>query len=390
MTSLDRKTVRRLALHRSGLLGARSSRVGARSAVAAARAVDQMGYLQLDTIKVSGARSHGLVLASRLPGFATASAESLLGASRRDDRAPTLFEYWGHEVSWLPLRLYPALAYRRRGFRERPWYRAIVDEHPQWVDEVLARIEAEGPLRSRDFPGAPSSSGWYGRAPRQVLQALWSSGELSIQDRDGFERIYDLTERVIPADVGPDMPEVEGIALLLENAAALHGWAEARTLTETWRLRRTRHAVGEAFALLADEGRLLRCALQVDRRTRVDGWIRPADLELLPGLAGCRGPRAVLLSPFDPLVWDRRRAKQLFGFDAIMEFFKPAAERRYGYYCLPVLAGDRLVARVDLKTDRKRGCLTLVARHDHDRRADAAVPRALERHCAAVGLPLAP
>ncbi|MFT4704502.1 MAG: hypothetical protein ACI81R_002207 [Bradymonadia bacterium] len=387
--ALTAREARRLALHRSGLLG-RSEwprRTSGHVATAhAIQAVTELGYLQLDTIPISGARSHGLVLASRLPGYATAHAEDLLGES------DALFEYWGHEVSWLPISLYGAMAFRRAQFRERPWWKTIVDGNQKWVDTVLERITEEGPLGSRDFASAAADGSWYGRPPRRVLAALWSSGELAVHNRIGFERSFDLTERVIPAHAPKPLDEVEGVALLLETAAALHGWAAHTTLTETFRLRRTRPSVIEAFALLRETGRLVDCDVVSIGGGTTRGVIRPVDLACVSSLHGARGPRGVLLSPFDPLVWDRKRAALLFDFDAIMEFFKPAHERRYGYYCLPVLAGDNLVSRVDLRANRKVGTFEVLSRHDvegHEKRATTAVPIALARHADAVGLSLA-
>ena len=389
IAELSVREARRLALHRSGLLANPDwpRAVGRRTHVpTAAAAVARLGYLQLDTIPICGARSHGLVLASRLPGYRPADAESLLGASEE------LFEYWGHEVSWLPLSLYGAVEFRRREFRQRPWWREIVAAHPQWVDEVLRRIRAEGPLGSRDFASDKSDGTWYGRPPRRVLAALWSSGELAVRERIGFERVFDLAERVIPPGAPPPLPEIDGVALLLETAAGLHGWATAATLRETYRLQRSRHCVDDALSLLQEAGRLIACDLVGAKGQRTRGFIRPGDLQTAGQLGGARGPQGVLLSPFDPLVWDRKRAALLFGFDAIMEFFKPAADRRYGYYCLPVLAGEHLVSRVDLRADRRAGTIEVLSRHDetaHAGRARRSVPVALARHAAVVGLVLA-
>ncbi len=386
--TISQQEARRLALHCSGLLGNSNwPKTVKRSnhSVEAAAAVARMGYLQLDTIPISGARSHGLVLASRLPNYRAADAENLLGAT------DSLFEYWGHEVSWLPLSLYGALEFRRQEFHHLPWWSDMVKEHPQWVEEIMSRIEDEGPLCSRDFKGDVADGSWYSRPSRRVLAALWSSGELAVHNRIGFERHFDLTERVIPLKDCPALPEAEGVALLLESAAALHGWATPTTLCETYRLRRNRHAVAEALAMLFESGRLQLCDLVTQDGQRVAGTIRPEDLESAATLTGARGPRGVLLSPFDPLVWDRKRAALLFGFEAIMEFFKPAAQRQYGYYCLPVLSGEHLVSRVDLRADRKGGTFEVLARHDvaaHAQRAAGALPVALARHEKAVGLQL--
>lgn len=143
-----------------------------------------------------------------------------------------------------------------------------------------------------------------------------------------------------------------------------HGWATTATLAATWRLRHLRQEIARAIAELVEEGKVAPCFLRVDGR-RIDGWIRPPDLERAERLSDLtlHIDRAVLLSPFDPLLWDRRRVEQLFGFHQILEIFKPAQQRRYGYYCLPLLAGDRLVARCDLKAHRQGKRLELLNLH---------------------------
>ena len=192
----------------------------------------------------------------------------------------------------------------------------------------------------------------------------------------------------------------EGLRVLLLQALAGHGWATAGTLAATWRLKNRGKQVAKALAELAETGEIVPCALVADGR-RIAGWARPADLELVPRLAAVRPrrDRGVLLSPFDPLLWDRARVRLLFGFDQVLEIFKPAPKRIYGYYCLPVLAGDRLVARVDLKAQRRSGRAgggTLRVLSLHHESADgggrpaaadrAAVASALERYGGALGL----
>src|SRR6185436_3482527 len=199
-TSLDVAAVRRLALARAGLLSPTWTELPskARGAAASARdaahaVIDRFGYLQLDTISVAGARSHSLVLLSRLDGMDAALGERLLVPG-----AP-LFEYWGHAACWMPLALYPLFEFRRRRFRRHPWWGELLVERRAAADEMMRRTRDEGPFRSVDLEGERSGDWWGGKDAKRVAEALWSAGDLAIRERRGFQRVYDLTERVIPA-----------------------------------------------------------------------------------------------------------------------------------------------------------------------------------------------
>ncbi len=186
----------------------------------------------------------------------------------------------------------------------------------------------------------------------------------------------------------------DGLETLLLAALDGHGWATTGTLAATWRLKNRKSELVATLQRLQEKGAVLACALRSEGDAPRPGWIRPADLELAERLEAARprADRGVLLSPFDPLLWDRGRVARLFGFEALLEIFKPAPQRVYGYYCLPVLAGEHLVARVDLKADKKRGRLRIVAAHyekagravaKRDREATRA---AVERYALALGL----
>lgn len=398
METLSTREARRLAIARAGLLHPertglprRAAGDGARARRAAHAVIDRFGYLQLDTVSIAGARSHAIVLLSRLDGLDPVLGEALLVPG-----AP-LFEYWGHEVSWLPLDLYPAFEFRRRQFRHHPWWGDVVGEHPRLARDLLARIRDEGPLRSLDLEGEGSRGWWNLKTMRRVAAALWSSGELAIRERRGFQRSFDLAERVIPAALR-ERPLAEDAALevLLLRALDGHGWAATGTLAATWRLRNLGPQVAAALRRLVERGEVIPCALAADEGgRRVAGWIRPRDLALAAELAGVRprGDRGVLLSPFDPLLWDRGRVERLFGFRQLLEIFKPAGTREFGYYVLPVLAGERLVARVDLKAERRAGRLRVLALH-HElaagargrAAAEAALDDALARYAGALAL----
>ena len=394
--SLSVRAARRLALARAGLLTPeqtglpRRARGRGPSAFAAAEAViGRFGYLQLDTVSVAGARSHTIVLLSRLEGLDATVGEGLLRPG-----AP-LFEYWGHEASWIPLSLYPAFEFRRREFRRHPWWGDLVGENPKVAAELRHRIRVHGPLRSAEMEGRAGKGWWDLGVMKRVAAALWSRGELAIRERRNFQRTYDLAERVIPEDLrSRPLSTADGLEALLLAALQGHGWATAGTLAATWRLKNRKAELVETLRRLQEKGAVLPCALEVRGGSPTMGWIRPADLELAARVENARprADRGVLLSPFDPLLWDRPRVARLFGFDALLEIFKPAPQRVYGYYCLPVLAGEHLVGRVDLKADRKRGALHVVSAHYEN--AGAAVARrdrqaarvAVARYADALGL----
>ena len=396
MDTLSIRAARRLALARAGLLTPertglpRRARGRGPSAFAAAHGViRRFGYLQLDTVSVAGARSHTIVLLSRLEGLDATVGEELLRPG-----AP-IFEYWGHEASWIPLSLYPALEFRRREFRSHPWWGDLIREHPKVARDLRRRIRDEGPLRSADMEGRGSKGWWDLGVMKRVASSLWSSGELAIRERRNFQRTYDLAERVIPDELRRrPLSTADGLEALLLGALDGHGWATTGTLAATWRLKNRKAELVATLRRLQEKGAVLACALEGREGSPTMGWIRPEHREQAARAEHAR-PRAdagVLLSPFDPLLWDRARVARLFGFDALLEIFKPAPQRVYGYYCLPVLAGEHLVARVDLKADRKREALRVVSAHYEN--AGAAVARrdrqaarvAVARYASALGL----
>ena len=386
---------RRLALACAGLLAPRRlglhERAGARPARARERChriIEHFGYLQLDTVAVSGARTHSIVLASRLEGLDASLGETLLTPG-----AP-LFEYWGHEACWLPLSLYPCLAWRRREYRVHPWWGDVLKEHPEVARSVLRRIEREGPLRSLDLEGKSGAGWWNLKLTRRVAEALWSAGILAVRERRAFQRSFDLAERVIPEEIrARRVSTASAFDTLLLRALAGHGWASTGTLAATWRLRKCRDRIHASLRRLQDTGQIRPCVLRTEGRN-IPGWIRVEDLETVSTLERLRPrrDRGVLLSPFDPLLWDRARVSILFHFEQRIEIYKPASERRYGYYCLPVLAGDRLIGRVDLKAQRAAVKLEVLSTHFESPKPSArdrhAMGGALERFSDSVGLRL--
>ena len=392
METISVGEARRLALARAGLLKPEwtgfPKRVrgrGKRTREAIDAVIDRFGYLQLDTVSIAGARSHTIVLLSRLEGLDPALGEELLhpGCS--------LFEYWGHEACWIPLELYPAFEFRRRDYRHHPWWGDLLGEHPDVARKLRQRVREEGPIRSVDMEGQGSSGWWDLKVAKKVATALWSSGEFAIRERRNFQRTYDFAERVIPEGIRKGkLTRAESLDALLLKALDGHGWATTGTLSSTWRLANRRQEIASSLKRLVDRRRVVACTLENPDGRPTPGWIRPDDLELAARLDGLR-PRkgaGVVLSPFDPLLWDRTRVKRLFGFDQILEVFKPAPKRLYGYYCMPVLAGDRLVSRYDFKADRKNGTLNVLSCHFEGGGAEdkEATRTALSRYSNALGL----
>jgi uncharacterized protein YcaQ len=398
METISVRAARRLALAKAGLLKAswtgmptRAKGGGLRARKAAHRIIDRFGYLQLDTVAIAGARSHALVLLSRLEGFEPGCAESLLQPDQ------PLFEYWGHEACWLPIELYPHFEFRRREYSTHPWWGDVISENPKTVANLRRRICDEGPIRSIDMEGRGSKGWWDLKLAKRVAAALWSAGELAIRERRNFQRSFDFTERVIPAAfLEQKVNKDQAFDTLLLRALKGHGWATTGTLAQTWRLTNCGPDIKASLQRLSEDGRVIPCQLDEGHKPS-SGWITPADAELADRLVGIRPRRdkGILLSPFDPVLWDRPRVRKLFGFEQILEIFKPAPQRVFGYYCLPVLAGDRLVARVDLKANTRKGELTVLSIHMEDQKAlgeiarsTAAVSSALKRYSRSLGLRL--
>jgi len=347
--TLTIEQARRLALAAQGLTGpSRRTRNGPAGAAALRGVLRRVGAIQIDSINVV-ARSHELVLAARSGPYDPAAFERLVYQRRAG------FEYWGHAASFLPIETYrlflPRMA--RMTSQTRGWWADIRRKHAELYQPILDRIRAEGPLAASDFreQTGPRRGAWWDWAPaKHVLEDLFDRGVLMVHDRVRFERRYDLAERVLPPglDLTPPTWVEAAVELTVLGARAL-GVGTAADLADYFRLppQFAKPALAEAVA----SGLLQEVAVQ--------GWQKPAYIE--PGTPIPRRAEhaPVLLSPFDSLIWRRERAERLFGFHYRIEVYVPAAKRQHGYYTMPVLAGGRLVARVDPKHDRRAGVLLL-------------------------------
>jgi uncharacterized protein len=319
-------------------------------------AIRRMGVLQIDTIHVV-ARSPYLVLWSRLGDYEPRWLEELL-AERK------LFEYWSHEASFLPIESYPL--YRRLMLDGRTRWKSThewVAGNRHIVDPLLERIRDGGPVRSADFERTDGRKGsWWDWKPEKIgLERLHTAGELMIAARQNFQRIYDLRERVNPEWDDAAAPPIEHVwrEMALAAVRAL-GIAAAAWVPDYFRTRKNETV--PALAALAAEGKLISVAIEGVKGT---AYVHPDNSRLLArAAAGRLEPTATtLLSPFDPLVWDRARAQQLFDFEYRIECYTPAPKRKYGYFTLPILHRGELVGRLDPKAHRADGVFEVKSLH---------------------------
>ncbi|WP_433348324.1 winged helix-turn-helix domain-containing protein [Micromonospora sp. CA-111912] len=349
--SLSLAQARRVALAAQGF--ADPAPAGALTRRHLRRVLDRVGLIQMDSVNVLQ-RAHYLPLYSRLGPYPTALLDAAAYRSPRE-----LFEYWGHEASLVPVELHPTLRWRMARAHDDAWgaMRRIAREQPGLVAWVRDEVTARGPLTAaeieHDAPRETGNWGWNWSAVKKALEFLFWAGEVAAADRTtSFARRYDLAERVLPPAVlaAPTPTDAEAYRALVGIAARSLGVAAEPELRDYFRL----PAAGarRAIAELAEAGELT--------PVTVRGWRHPAWLH-----ATARLPRwarsNTLVSPFDPLVWERGRTERLFGLSYRIEIYVPAPQRVYGYYVLPFLQGERFTARVDLKADRRARVLLVPA-----------------------------
>ncbi len=338
-------------------------------------AIRRLTAVQLDSISTVE-RAHRLTIGARVGAYPTEVVTELLAGGR-------VFEYWAHEACFLPVELYPHFRHTMAGDGHWGFHRRAMREHSDLIEPVLARIREEGPLASRDFEGQGGGGMWNWKPAKMVLEALWDRGDLAIASRRNFQRKYDLAERLIPDRIlgAPAPSEDETLRELAVLAVRARGALTEAAIREHWRWKGGRARLHHHLEALVAEGRL--DAVDVD-----DGGA-PVYVEAGAKVDGAP-TAAVLLSPFDNIVWDRPFLERLFGFRHVIEVYKREHERVYGYYVLPFLWRDRIVGRADLKTDRAEGVLRVKALHVEPgvRRSaalDAAFDQALARLARLVG-----
>jgi uncharacterized protein len=353
------------------------------------RAIRRASCIQLDSISAVE-RSHKVTIASRAGFYPPGVVAKLL----RDGR---VIEYWAHALCLLPAEGWPLFAWVRERLRDNdPWHGDVKARYPGLAERMLEEIRERGALGSRDFGGKkdplPHREGtmWSWKPAKQMLDALFAAGQLVIAGRDsGFQRLYDLPERVLPREVlnAPQPSQQESIRELILRAVRARGALTEYAIAEHWRpiwwLRRSAASVRPYVESLVADGTLERLAVE-------DGGALVV-VEAAVELDRPRPITAVLLSPFDNLLWETRFGQRVLGFEHVIELYKPAPQRRYGYYVLPFLWRDRIVGRADLKSERRDGSLVVNALHlepgvRRSRALDEAFDRALDRLRRAAGL----
>ena len=317
------------------------------------RVLSRLGLLQIDSVSAV-VRAHYMPLFSRLGPYPMSLLDDAASPKKR-----RLFEYWAHEASFLPLETWPLLQWRMERARandESEIYKGLArwaGQNKQLIEAIYGEVAGRGPIAASAIDGAKGKGGWWGWSDeKHAFEWLFWAGRITTHSRRGFERLYDLPERVIPPDIfnaPAPKPEDAHRELLRMSARAL-GVATYGDLRDYFRL--SPADMKGRLEELVEEGELL--------PVKVEGWKQPAYLH-----TAARMPRKVharaLLAPFDPLVFERSRAERLFDFRYRIEIYTPVEKRRYGYYVLPFLLGDTVVARADVKADRPAGILRVLA-----------------------------
>jgi uncharacterized protein len=361
--TLTADQARRLALGAQGLTRPRPpGRVDVRHF---RRVFDTIGLLQLDTVNV-------LVRAHYLPMFSRLGPYDMIALDRWTVESRDVFEYWGHVASLLPMPHYPRYRWRMDAIAAKPWrsIQRILEERPQYIDEVMDQVVERGPLTVGDLDHAGERGGtWWDWQPgKHALEWLFATGRLTAYRNATFGRLYDLPERVItPEALDADPPDRrEAYGLLLADAARHLGIGTATDLADYHRLNTP--SAQPVLAELTRRGDL--------ERVSVEGWSQPAYRH--PAVAmPRRSSGTALLSPFDSLVFKRDRVERLFDFHYRIEIYVPKPKRRFGYYVLPFLLDGALVGRVDLKADRSQGILLVQSSHVEDGEDPGRVATAL-------------
>jgi len=342
--TISTQQLRRLALSRQGLIGRNGF---GRLTPGTLKAIEHLGYIQIDTISVVE-RAHHHVLWSRVPGYQLNDLDKLL-------KKKHIFEYWAHAAAFLPMRDYRFTLPRKNAIKqgEVHWYRNL---DKKLLKRTLDRIRIEGPLRARDFEHTrkTNSQGWWDWKPaKRALEQLFMQGDLMAVERAGFQKVYDLTERVLPDHVDTREPDMEEYASFLVNSyIRAHGFGTLKAISYLRRSSELRKAIARVVEQGIEAGEFIDLGTLSGSHSKIERFFIHAPLASANRITR---PRTVLklLSPFDNLLIQRDRTLNVHAFDYQIECYVPAAKRKYGYFSLPLLYGDVLAGRVDCKAHRK-------------------------------------
>jgi uncharacterized protein YcaQ len=351
LTKISLKLARRISLN-AQLLDGKTQLPKGKEGIA--RTIETLGYVQVDTIAVIE-RAHHHALWTRRPDYDPEMLHELQAKDRR------VFEYWGHALSYLPMTDYRYYLPRMRKFNDPhgKWERERLKKYGHLMRPVLERVRKEGPLGSKDFAQPPSKKTilpWDRNPMKAALEMLFWRGDLMITERRKFQRIFDLTERVLPESANSSFPDDDELGqFLVRRALSAYG------LATEYEIRKhidaaDKEVIAEALADLIDAGEVR--YLTVKGIEEMDYFVLSDRLETSTKLRKA-SPRLHLLSPFDNLIIQRERVKRLFGFDYALECYVPPAKRKYGYFVLPILWDEKIVGRLDPKADRKKETLVI-------------------------------
>ena len=342
-------TARQLILH-SKLLDGKSTLPAGKEG--AAQVIDKLGYVQIDTIS-RVERAHHHTIWTRIPDYQPVMVGELLVKDKR------IFEYWGHEASYLPMRDYRFYLPRMGSFEDprNGWHRNLLEKYGNLTPQILERIRQDGPLSSKDFerPSGSKQGGWWDWKPaKTALELLFWQGKLMVAERRGFQRVYDLTERVLPAGVDTHIPQKDELGQFYVRRA-LQSLAVAR---EREILRHlggaTQPLIEKSLQELLDKEEIVQLELEGIKSFPYYAFAKTLDFQYQKEKAQIH-----ILSPFDNLIIQRDRTKRFFDFDFTLQCYLPAEKRKIGYFLLPVLWGEQFIARMDVQADRKNKILII-------------------------------
>jgi uncharacterized protein YcaQ len=352
---ITREQIKLIQLETLGLLTAVSKKAEKGDVI---RAIRKMGLLQIDTIHVV-ARSPYFVLWSRIGEY----PQKWLDETHAEGG---LFEYWAHAACFIPIEQYPLfrpiMTTMQPGWRNSDLWR---EEHRQTVEHVLARIKENGPTRSADFEnkGDKKNGWWDWKEEKVALEHLWGRGELMIAYRDKFQRVYDLPEKVLPGYLDQELTYETSVRDQIERSIQVLGAARLKWISDYYRISKTTTAKVVKELLAANKILTFN-----SKEWNEEIYIHPSNADLLENALSnqLKPTRTTLLSPFDPLIWDRQRALELFDFDFSIECYLPASKRKFGYFNLPILYNGNLVGRLDAKANRQQKTFELKSIHFED------------------------